>query len=163
VGKAACSGVVETVMSDRHTDEAVIRRVLTDSRTWAFVGLRDNPRRTAYDMAQLLQSRGKTIVPVHPKAETVLGEPGVASLAAASPAVNVVGVYRRAEHAGQVADEAIELFGSYGPRAKDEVRAVWFPLDVIDEDAAARVAEAGIEVVMDRCPAVEWARLRLPR
>ena len=146
-------------MSDRYADEAVIRRILTDSTTWAFVGLRDNPGRTAHEMAELLQSRGKAIVPVHPAAETVLGEPGAASLAAVPRPVNVVGVYRRAEHAGQVADEAIALFGSYGPRTDGEVRAVWFPLNVVDEDAARRVTEAGIDVVMDRCPAIEWARL----
>ena len=150
-------------MSDRYADEAVIRRILTDSRTWAFVGLRDNPGRTAYDMAQLLQSRGKTIVPVHPAAETVLGEPGVASVAEASRVVNVVGVYRRAARAGGVVDEAIELFGTYGPRGPGDVRAVWLPLDVVDEDAAKRAADAGIDVVMNRCPAIEWARLRLPR
>lgn len=150
-------------MSERYADEDVIRRVLTDSRTWAFVGLRDNPGRTAYDMAELLKSRGKTIVPVHPGAETVLGEPGVASLADVERPVNVVGVYRRAEHAAQVTDEAIALFASYGPRADGEVRAVWFPLDVIDEDAAGRAADAGLDVVMDRCPAIEWSRLRLPR
>jgi predicted CoA-binding protein len=155
--------VVEIVMSDRYADEAVIRRVLTESETWAFVGLRDNPGRTAYDMAQLLQARGKTIVPVHPEAESVLGEPGVPSLAAVASPVNVVGVYRRAEHAGQVADEAIRLFETYGPRADGEVRAVWFPLDVVDHEAARRVADAGLDVVMDRCPAIEWARLRLPR
>jgi hypothetical protein len=149
-------------MSDRYADETVIRRILTESRTWAFVGLRDNPGRTAYDMAQLLQSRGKTIVPVHPAAETVLGEPGIPSLAAAA-AVDVVGVYRRAGHASAVADEAIKLFETYGPRRKGDVRAVWFPLDVIDEAAAQRVRDAGLDVVMDRCPAIEWARLGLPR
>ena len=150
-------------MSDRYADEAVIQRVLTDSTTWAFVGLRDNPGRTAYDMAELLKSRGKTIVPVHPGAETVLGEAGAASLEKVSRRVDVVGVYRRAEHAGQVTDEAIALFSSYGPRADGEVRAVWYPLDVVDEDAARRAADAGLDVVMDRCPAIEWARLRLPR
>ncbi|WP_329251304.1 CoA-binding protein [Actinoallomurus sp. NBC_01490] len=150
-------------MSDRYADEVVIRRILLESRTWAFVGLRDNPGRTAYDMAQLLQSRGKTIVPVHPDAATVLGEPGVASLAELPSPVNVVGVYRRAEHAGQVTDEAIELFRSYGPRTDGEIRAIWYPLDVVDEAAAARAADAGLDVVMNRCPAIEWARLRLPR
>jgi predicted CoA-binding protein len=155
--------MVETVVSDRYADETVIRRILTDSKTWAFVGLRDNPGRTAYDMAELLQSRGKTIVPVHPATETVLGEPGAASLAGVSPVVDVVGVYRRAAHAGRVVDDAIELFGTYGPRGPGDVRAVWLPLDVVDEDAARRAADAGLDVVMDRCPAIEWARLRLPR
>jgi predicted CoA-binding protein len=155
--------MVEVVMNDRYADEAVIRRVLTDSKTWAFVGLRDNPQRTAYDMAELLQSRGKTIVPVHPNAETVLGEPGVASVAEVSPVVDVVGVYRRAARAGSAVDEAIELFGTYGPRGPGDVRAVWLPLDVVDEDAAKRATDAGLDVVMNRCPAIEWARLRLPR
>jgi predicted CoA-binding protein len=155
--------MVERFMSDGYADEAAIRRILLDSTTWAFVGLRDNPGRTAYDMAELFQSRGKTIVPVHPDAETVLGEPGIPSLAAAPAPVHVVGGYRRAEHAGQVADEAIELFGAYGPRGDGEIRALWFPLGVIDEDAARRAADAGVDVVMDRCPAIEWARLGLPR
>ena len=155
--------MVDVVMNDRYADEAVIRRILTDSKTWAFVGLRDNPSRTAYDIAELLQSRGKTIVPVHPTAETVLGESGFASVAEVSPVVDVVGVYRRAAHAGGVVDEAIELFGTYGPRGPGDIRAVWLPLDVVDEDAAKRAADAGLDVVMDRCPAIEWARLRLPR
>lgn len=150
-------------MSDPYADDAVIRRVLTDSTTWAFVGLRDNPGRTAYDMAELLQSRGKTIVPVHPDAETVLGEPGVPSLAEVTARVSVVGGYRRAEHAAQLADEAIALYETYGPREDEEIRALWFPLGVVDEDAARRAADAGIDIVMDRCPAIEWARLGLPR
>ncbi len=149
-------------MSDPYGDEAVIRRILTESKTWAFVGLRDNPGRTAYDMAELLGKRGKTIVPVHPAAESVLGEPGAPSLAAVTARVNVVGGYRRAEHAGQVADEAIALFAAYGPRVDGEVRALWFPLGVVDADAARRAADAGLDVVMDRCPAIEWSRLRLP-
>ena len=148
---------------DPYADESVIRRVLTGSTTWAFVGLRDNPRRTAYDMAQLLQSRGKTIVPVHPSAETVLGARGVPSLAEVRTPVDVVGVYRNAARAGEVADQAIKLFETGPPRRDGDVRAVWFPLDVIDEAAARRVREAGLDMIMNRCPAIEWARLRLPR
>ena len=116
-------------------DIEVIRRVLTDSKTWAFVGLRDNPGRTAYDMAGLLQSRGKRIIPVHPSAETVFGEDGYATLADVPHPVDVVGVYRRAEHAAAVVDEA----------------------------AARKARDAGLDVVMNRCPAIEWAKLDLPR
>lgn len=144
-------------------DEADIRRILTDSTAWAFVGLRDDPRRTAYAMARLLQGHGKAIVPVHPSAGAVLGVPGSASLAEIPRPVDVVGVYRRAEHAGEVTDEAIKLFATYGPRRDGEIRAVWYPLGVVDRDAARRAAEAGLDVVMDRCPAVEWARLGLGR
>jgi predicted CoA-binding protein len=140
-------------MDDRYADIGVIRRVLTDSKTWAFVGLRDNPGRTAYDMAQLLQSRGKRIVPVHPDAEPVLDEIGYPTLSDVPFPVDVVGVYRRSEYAGDVVDEAI-LIGA---------KVVWMPLDVIDEAAARRAQEAGLDVVMNRCPAIEWAKLDLPR
>lgn len=140
-------------MDDRYADSGVIRRLLSESRTWAFVGLRDNPGRTAHDMATLLQARGKRIVPVHPNAEEVLGEPGYAALGDVPFPVDVVGVYRRAAHAGEVVDEAI----------KAGAQAVWLPLDVIDEAAARRAHDAGLDVVMNRCPAIEWAKLDLPR
>jgi predicted CoA-binding protein len=140
-------------MAAEFADIDVIKSVLADSKTWAFVGLRNNPGRTAFDMARLLQSRGKRIVPVHPSAEAVLGEDGHASLADVPYPVDVVGVYRRAEHAGAVVDEAIEI-GAH---------AVWMPLGVIDEAAARRARNAGLDVVMNRCPSVEWAKLDLPR
>ncbi|MGK5551282.1 CoA-binding protein [Actinomadura kijaniata] len=137
-------------MPEDFADETVIRKLLLESRTWAFVGLGDNPARTVHDQARRLQQRGKKIYPVHPEARTVLGEPGYASLADLPERVDVVGVYRRAEHAGAVVDEAIAA----------GARAVWLPLDVVDEAAARRAREAGLDVVMDRCPAVEWSLLR---
>ncbi|MGI5165063.1 CoA-binding protein [Spirillospora sp. CA-253888] len=137
-------------MADDFADQGVIRRLLNESRTWAFVGLGDNPGREVYDQARLLQQRGKKIFPVHPSGAEVLGEPGHASLADLPERVDVVGVYRRAEHAGAVVDEAIAA----------GARAVWLPLDVVDEAAARRAKEAGLDVVMDRCPAVEWALRR---
>ena len=140
-------------MDERYADVGVIRRLLTESTTWAFVGLRNNPGRTAYDMAELLGSRGKRIVPVHPAAEDVLGEVGYATLDDVPFPMDVVGVYRRAAHAGEVVDEAIKI----------GARAVWLPLDVIDEAAARRAGDAGLDVVMNRCPAIEWAKLDLPR
>ncbi|MGW3349753.1 CoA-binding protein [Nonomuraea rubra] len=137
-------------MGNRFADETVIRRLLAEARTWAFVGLSDNPARTAYDQAGLLKSRGRRVIPVHPAAETVLGEPGYASLAEVPDKVDVVAVYRRSEHAGQVIDEAIAIGAG----------AVWLPLGVIDEAAALRALDAGLDVVMDRCPGVEWALRR---
>lgn len=134
-------------MENRFADDDVIKRLLHQAQTWAFVGLSDNPERTAYDQAQLLQARGRRVIPVHPAAETVLGETGYSSLAEVPVTVDVVGVYRRSEHAGQVIDEAIAV----------GARAVWLPLDVIDEAAAQRALDAGLHVVMDRCPGVEWS------
>ncbi|SNS15040.1 CoA-binding protein [Actinomadura mexicana] len=139
-------------MSADFADQAVIRRLLNESRTWAFVGLGDNPAREVHSQARLMQQRGKRIIPVHPEAREVLGEKGYASLADVPDAaeVDVVGVYRRAEHAGQAVDEAIAA----------GAKAVWLPLQVVDEAAARRARDAGLDVVMDRCPAVEWALRR---
>lgn len=103
-----------------------------------------------YQQARLLQMRGKRIVPVHPVARTVLGEPGYASLSDVPGTVDVVGVYRRSEYAGAVVDEAIAAGAG----------AVWLPIGVIDEAAGMRARDAGLDVVMDRCPAVEWSLRR---
>ena len=113
------------------------------------VGLSNNSARAAYGVAQLLQRQGKRIVPVHPAAETVHGEQGYASLADIPFPVDVVDVFVRSDLAGDVADQAVEV----------GARAVWFQLGVVDEDAFARVREAGLDMVMDRCPAIEWPRL----
>jgi predicted CoA-binding protein len=137
-------------MGDRFADQNVIRRLLHEAHTWAFVGLTDNPDRAAYDQARLLQKRGEKIVPVNPSGATVLGEQGYTSLAQVPGPVDVVGVYRRSEFAGAVVDEAIAAGAG----------AVWLPLGVIDEAAAQRALDAGLDVVMDRCPGVEWALRR---
>ncbi|MFC8921428.1 CoA-binding protein [Cellulosimicrobium sp. NPDC057127] len=140
--------------SDEHatsqpTDDGTIRRVLQDTGTWAVVGLSNNTARAAYGVARVLQQHGKRVVPVHPSAETVHGEQGYASLADIPFPVDVVDVFVRSELAGDVADQAVAI----------GARAVWFQLDVIDEDAARRVRDAGLDMVMDRCPAIELPRL----
>lgn len=127
---------------------ATIDRVLDDTTTWAVVGLSTNAERAAYGVARTLQRVGKRVVPVHPSAQTVHGEQGYASLADIPFPVDVVDVFVRSELAGAVADEAIAI----------GARAVWFQLGVIDEDAAARVRAAGLDMVMDRCPAIELGR-----
>ncbi|MFF3462800.1 CoA-binding protein [Streptomyces sp. NPDC001984] len=132
-------------------DEATIRKILTETGdTWAVVGLSSNRGRAAYRVAEVLQRFGKRIVPVHPKAETVHGERGYASLADIPFEVDVVDVFVNSDLAGQVADEAV---------AKG-AKAVWFQLDVIDEAAYERTREAGLDMVMDRCPAIEIPALR---
>lgn len=96
-------------------------------------------------MAKVLQRFGKRVVPVHPKAETVHGEPGYPSLEAIPFKVDVVDVFVNSTLAGEVADEAVAA----------GAEAVWFQLNVIDEAAFARTREAGLAMVMDRCPAIE--------
>ncbi|KQV18305.1 MULTISPECIES: CoA-binding protein [unclassified Kitasatospora] len=128
------------------SDDAVVRKILLESGdTWAVVGLSNNTARAAYGVARVLQRAGKRVVPVHPKAETVLGEPGYASLADIPFAVDVVDVFVNSSLAGAVADEAV---------AKG-AKAVWFQLDVIDQEAYARTTAAGLDMVMNRCPAIE--------
>ncbi|MCH0540974.1 CoA-binding protein [Streptomyces sp. MUM 203J] len=132
-------------------EQETVRRILTGlGDTWAVVGLSGNRSRAAYGVAQVLQRLGKRIVPVHPKAETVLGEQGYTSLAEIPFPVDVVDVFVRSELAGTVADEAV---------AKG-AKAVWFQLGVIDEEAYARTRAAGLDMVMDRCPAIEVHGLR---
>ncbi len=129
-------------------DEEWVRFMLDDCETWAVVGLSGDQSRTAYSIAALLQQRGKRIVPVHPDAPTVLGEQGYASLADIPFPVDVVDVFRRSEAAGEFADQAVAI-GAKG---------VWFQLGVVDEDAFARTTKAGVAMVMDTCPAIEWRR-----
>ncbi|CAL9379840.1 putative protein YccU [Streptomyces sp. enrichment culture] len=132
-------------------DPATIRRILTElGDTWAVVGLSNNTDRAAYGVARVLQRFGKRVVPVHPKAETVHGEQGYASLAEIPFKVDVVDVFVNSSLAGDVADEAVAAGAD----------AVWFQLGVVDESAFARTRAAGLEMVMDRCPAIEIPALR---
>ncbi|MGW7199625.1 CoA-binding protein [Streptomyces chryseus] len=131
-------------------DPATIRKILTRSGdTWAVVGLSTNRTRAAYGVAEVLQRYGKRVVPVHPKAEAVHGEQGYASLADIPFPVDVVDVFVNSDLAGGVADEAAAI----------GAKAVWFQLGVIDEAAYDRTRAAGLDMVMDRCPAIEIPRL----
>ncbi|MET7943885.1 CoA-binding protein [Streptomyces sp. NPDC005302] len=131
-------------------DQATIRKILTElGDTWAIVGLSSNQHRAAYGVADVLQRFGKRIVPVHPKAETVHGEKGYASLADIPFEVDVVDVFVNSGLAGPVADEAVTT-GAKG---------VWFQLGVVDDGAYERTRAAGLAMVMDRCPAIEIPRL----
>lgn len=133
-----------------HTnDPAVIRRLLTTPGRWAIVGLSGNTARTAYRIARYLQDLGMEIVPVHPKAETVHGAPGYPTLVDVPGQIDVVDVFVRSELAGAVVDQAIAV----------GAKAVWLQLGVMDEAAAERAKQAGLDVVMDTCPAIEAPRL----
>ncbi len=127
-----------------------IRRVLV-LPTWFIVGLGDNPARDAYWVARALQEHGRRIIPIHPRAEVVHGEQGFRTIAEAAAAVgspDVVDVFVRSSRAGAFADQAIAA----------HARAVWFQLGVVDEAAAARVEDAGLTMIMNRCPRIELDR-----
>jgi predicted CoA-binding protein len=126
--------------------------MLDELETWAVVGLSGNPGRTAYTIADLLQRRGKRIVPIHPHFSSgdgeVLGERGYPTLADVPFPIDVVDVFRRSDAAGEFADQAVAI----------GARAVWFQLGVVDADAFRRTTAAGVPMVMDTCPAIEWRR-----
>jgi predicted CoA-binding protein len=128
-----------------------ITRVLDETLLWFVVGLGNNPDRVAYEVAAALQVRGKRVIPIYPRAEVVHGEQGYATIAEAVTAVgvpDVVDVFVRSDRAGVFADEAIAAGAG----------AVWFQLGVVDEDAAQRVLDAGVTMIMDTCPLIEWRR-----
>jgi len=131
--------------------QAAIRTVLEEYETWAVVGCSPDPRRDSNRIAALLQRRGKRVIPINPDADEILGERAYPSLDDLPPGmrVDVVDIFRRPDAAGGHVDEAIAI----------GARAVWMQLGVIDRIAAARAVEAGLLVVMDRCPAIEWPRL----
>jgi uncharacterized protein len=138
-------------------DPAVIRDLLHTRSTWAVVGLSTNRARTAYSIAQFLKVElGMRIVPIHPRAETVFGSPGYATLADVPDGtdVHVVDCFVNSSRVGAVVDEAIA--------EKDRLRiaAVWLQLGVVDDAAARRARGAGLAVVMDTCPRIEFPRLQ---
>lgn len=116
---------------------------------WAIVGLTDNPARPAYGVGRFLLDRGITVIPVNPTSAAVHGRAGVSSLREIDVPVDVVDIFRRSEQVASHVDEAIDISAA----------AVWLQLDVIDEAAADRAQAAGLTVVMDHCPAIEWPRL----
>ena len=138
------------------SDPAVIRRVLTTPATWAVVGLSTDPTRTAYGVARWMHDAlGHRIIPVHPRAVEVWGEPGYRTLTQIpdGTVVAVVDCFVNSHRVGQVVDEAIANRDRLG------IEAVWLQLGVIDEDAARRAIDAGLDVVMDTCPMIEYPKL----
>lgn len=130
---------------------STISHILSSYRTWAVVGCSPDSTRASHRVARFMQAHGYRVIPVHPGVEELLGERCYPSLGdiPAEEGVEVVDVFRRSEQAGQHVDEAIAI----------GARAVWLQVGVIDEPAAQRARDAGLEVVMDRCPAIELPRL----
>jgi len=133
--------------------EREIRDLLLATRRIAVVGASDRPDRPSHGVFRFLLERGYEVVPVNPAlaGRAVHGVPSVATLAEAAP-LDMVDIFRRSAEAGAVVEEAIRL----------GARSVWMQLGVVDAEAAARARAAGLAVVMDRCPAIEWRRLGLP-
>ncbi len=133
------------------TEDADIKALLEGARTIAVVGASDRPDRPSYGVMATLQRHGYRVIPVNPQitGEHVHGEFVFRDLDQLGDAIDIVDVFRRSDAAGEVVDQAIAI----------GAKAVWMQLGVIDQAAAARAEAAGLQVVMDRCPAIDIPRL----
>ena len=130
-------------------DVAGLRRVLQGSRVIAVVGLSPNWNRPSYFAAKYMLEHGYTVIPVNPGATEILGQKCYPDLAAIPLKVDMVDVFRKAQDAGPIAGEAIRI----------GAKCLWLQLGVINAEAAESAAAAGLDVVMDRCVKIEYARL----
>jgi hypothetical protein len=137
------------------TRDEDIAELLTNARTIAMVGASDRPDRPSYGVMRFLQDHGYRVLPVNPQitGEHVHGEYVWRELSQIGVPIDIVDIFRRPQAAGEAVDEAIRV----------GAKAVWMQIGVINEEAAKRAEEAGLKVVMDRCPKIEIPRLRLPR
>jgi len=124
------------------------REILRSFRTFAVVGLSPRPDRDSHIVARFLQEHGYRVIPVHPGVVTVLGERCYGSLRDIPEAVEVVDLFRRSEAVPPLVEDAIAI----------GAKVVWMQLGVVHEQAAARARRAGIQVVMDHCPLIEYRR-----
>ncbi len=134
-----------------------IRRVLTDTKSIAVVGASPNSARPSFGVMKFLLSKGYRVIPVNPGQEgkEILGQKVYAKLADIPEPIDMVEVFRAPEYLSSVVDEVILM----SPRPK----VVWGQLAVRDDDAAAKAETYGVEVIMDRCPAIEYPRLNIAR
>lgn len=136
-------------------DENEIRALLGEPRRIAVVGASPNPARASNEVLAFLISQGHDVIAVNPghAGKTIHGAPVVATLADVEPPAEIVDIFRNSAEAGAAVDEAI-VHGA---------KAVWLQIGVIDQEAARRANDAGLAVVMDRCPKIEIPRLGLLR
>lgn len=137
-------------------EDATLRRILTQTKVIALVGWSPKPDRPSHGVAAYLARRGYRVIPVNPGQAgqiTVWGETVRASLSEIAEPVDMVDIFRNSDSVGPVVDEAIAHLT--GPRV------IWMQLGVMNEAAAAQAHAAGLEVVMNRCPAIEIPRLGL--
>jgi predicted CoA-binding protein len=140
----------ETVNHDSYSDD-YLRGILRRTKTIAMVGASPNWNRPSYFVMKYLQSKGFRVIPVNPRAlgEEILGEPVVASLNDITVPVDLVDVFRTSEAAPGIVEDAIKI----------GAKTVWMQIGVRHDAAAARAEAAGLDVVMNRCPKIEYSRL----
>ena len=138
-------------MSELYYPDWQIRRILRDVNTVAMVGASTNWNRPSYFAMKYMQDKGYRVIPVNPRSagETLLGEEVVASLTDITVPVDMVDIFQRSDRVPPVVDQAIEI----------GAKIVWMQLTVRHDEAARKAEDAGLTVIMDRCPKIEFARL----
>ena len=138
-----------------HYDDALLRRILTNAKTIAMVGASPNWVRPSNFAMKYLQRKGYRVIPVNPghAGKDILGDTTYACLRDIPDKFDMVDVFRNSDAAGAIADEAIEVSADKG------AQVLWMQLGVRDDAAAERAAAAGLTVVMNRCPKIEYGRL----
>ena len=138
-------------MNHDHYSDDYLRSVLRDAKTIAMVGASPNWNRPSYFVMKYLQSKGFRVIPVNPQAagETILGEKVYADLADVPEPIDMVDIFRRSDAVGPIVEEAI----------RKHAKIVWMQIGVRNDAAAARAEAAGLRVVMNRCPKIEYSRL----
>ena len=136
-------------------DDALLRRILTNAKTIAMVGASPDWVRPSNFAMKYLQRKGYRVIPVNPghAGKDILGETTYACLRDIPDKFDMVDVFRTSDAAGAIADEAIEVAANKG------AQVLWMQLGVRDDAAAERAAAAGVTVVMNRCPKIEYGRL----
>lgn len=132
-----------------------IKDVLTRAKVIALVGWSPKPDRPSHRVAAYLAAKGYRVIPVNPgvAGQTALGETIHARLADIEGHVDMVDIFRRSEDVAGVVDDALAAF--------PDLQSIWMQLDIRDDAAAAKAQARGVEVIMDRCPAIEIPRLGL--
>lgn len=140
-------------MSHDHYPDAQIRAILDEAKTIAIVGASANPVRPSFFVLKYMIDKGYTVFPVNPgqAGKTILGRPCFASLAEVPQPIDMVDVFRASEAVPGILEETLAL----SPRPK----VLWMQLGIIHAQAAAQAEEAGMQVIMNRCPKIEYGRL----
>jgi uncharacterized protein len=133
----------------RWSDPAVAERILREFHVWAVVGCSSRPWRASFGVSRYLLSQGYEVIPVHPRETEVHGLTAYPDLRSVPSPIEVVDLFRRSDLVLPHVEEAIEI----------GAKAVWMQLDVWNEEAAQLAADAGLLVVMDRCPAIDHPQM----
>ncbi len=133
--------------------DSFLKDILTRTKTIAVVGVSPNPVRPSYYVARYLSLKGFTVIPVNPGhvGKLLFGREVVASLADCPSTVDMVDIFRRSEHVPPIVEEALEVFPA--------LKTVWMQIGVESPEAAALAEARGMDVVMNRCPKIEYQRL----